>query len=205
MGHKTRKRALGPRKEPRQARSAEMNELIIEAAIRVLARYPVSAFTTIRVAETAGISIGSLYQYYPNKQAILFALQKREMERTSSRLEAILGDREQSPATRLQRAVEFFFESESEESTLRAALERAEVLYERSDDFQELHQRIFVLVRSFLLEAGRSARTVDFDTQLVIHTVAGLAGRVTQDGASDLRQWTRACSAMLTAQLGLAP
>ena len=52
----------------------EMNEIILEAATRVLERNGPEAFTTSRVAEVAGVSVGSLYQYYPNKASLLFCL-----------------------------------------------------------------------------------------------------------------------------------
>ena len=65
---KTRQTApISARKRPRQARSERLVATILEAAIRVLAREGAQRFTTARVAETAGVSVGSLYQYFPNK------------------------------------------------------------------------------------------------------------------------------------------
>ena len=58
------------RKKPKQIRSKLMVDNILEASIRVLKQHPYHQFTTNRVAEAAGISIGSLYQYFPNKQSI---------------------------------------------------------------------------------------------------------------------------------------
>lgn len=57
---------------------------MIQAAERVLDRHGVEALTTNRVAEVAGVSIGSLYQYFPNKQAIIGALLDRYMEAFST-------------------------------------------------------------------------------------------------------------------------
>ena len=81
-----------PRKLPIQARSTELVATILQAAIRVLEREGAQRFTTIRVAKEAGVSVGSLYQYFPNKQAILFRLQTDEWEATGATLDAILGD-----------------------------------------------------------------------------------------------------------------
>src|ERR1044071_10462280 len=67
---------LSLRKTPRQARSSAMVEAILEAAARVLAREGLARATTNRIAEVAGVSIGSLYQYFPNKMAIVRALQQ---------------------------------------------------------------------------------------------------------------------------------
>ncbi|WAS99597.1 helix-turn-helix domain containing protein [Nannocystis poenicansa] len=58
---------LSPRKTPQQARSSRLVEAILQAAVRVLERDGAAAFTTVRVAERAGVSVGSLYQYFPNK------------------------------------------------------------------------------------------------------------------------------------------
>ncbi|MFG6281616.1 TetR/AcrR family transcriptional regulator [Sphingomonas sp. S6] len=67
-----------PRKMPRQGRSAETVRAIIEAAARILERDGLGAFTTNAVAERAGVSIGSLYQYFPGKEALIGALIVRE-------------------------------------------------------------------------------------------------------------------------------
>ena len=65
---------LRPRKTPRQARSAETRGRILDAAARVFSRHGYSAGTTNRIAAEAGMSVGSLYQYFPNKDAILVEL-----------------------------------------------------------------------------------------------------------------------------------
>lgn len=65
---------LSPRKAPQQERSRAMVDLILAAAARVLERESLAGFNTNRVAEVAGISIGSLYQYFPNKSALVTAL-----------------------------------------------------------------------------------------------------------------------------------
>ena len=66
--------ALPDRREPTQARSREMNRSIIDGAQRVLRREGWSGFTTNRVAKAAGVSVGSLYQYFGNKEDIAIAL-----------------------------------------------------------------------------------------------------------------------------------
>ncbi|SDY96290.1 TetR/AcrR family transcriptional regulator [Citreimonas salinaria] len=65
---------LNPRKVPRQARSRATCDAILAAAARILERQGDEALNTNRVAEVAGVSIGSLYQYYPTKEAILAEL-----------------------------------------------------------------------------------------------------------------------------------
>lgn len=68
-----------PRKAPRQARSQAMVNTILDATARVLVERGYAATTTNGVAERAGVSVGSLYQYFPNKDALIRALQDRHM------------------------------------------------------------------------------------------------------------------------------
>ncbi|MGE0667765.1 MAG: TetR/AcrR family transcriptional regulator [Sphingomonadales bacterium] len=78
-----------PRK-PRQERALHKVELILEAAMRLLGKGGLPALTTNAVAETAGVSIGTLYQYFAHKEAILDALADREMAALSERVMATL-------------------------------------------------------------------------------------------------------------------
>ncbi|MEU6126597.1 TetR/AcrR family transcriptional regulator [Streptomyces sp. NPDC047123] len=71
--------SLRARKEPRQARAELTRQRILTAAAHVFAEHGYAAGTTNRIAEHARISIGSLYQYYPNKDAILLELVTRHL------------------------------------------------------------------------------------------------------------------------------
>ena len=67
------------RRQPTQRRAQETVEAILDAVIRLLKRGGLSAITTNSIAETAGVSIGSVYQYFPDKQAIFIALHERHI------------------------------------------------------------------------------------------------------------------------------
>ena len=71
--------AASRRKTPRQARSLQKVDWILEAAAQLLEKQGSAAFNTNAVAERAGVSIGTLYRYFPDKQAILAALAEREI------------------------------------------------------------------------------------------------------------------------------
>jgi AcrR family transcriptional regulator len=71
---------LNRRRSPRQERSRETVEAILEAAAQVFERHGYAAGTTNRIAERAGVSIGSLYQYFPNKDAIVVELMHRHLD-----------------------------------------------------------------------------------------------------------------------------
>lgn len=66
-----------PRKSPRQERSRAMVDVLLEAAIRVLLEDGYEAMTTAGIAERAGVSVGSLYQYFPNKEALVASIVER--------------------------------------------------------------------------------------------------------------------------------
>jgi AcrR family transcriptional regulator len=68
------------RRRPNQRRARQTVDAILEAAIRVLKREGFGAITTNRIAEVAGVSIGSVYQYFPDKRAIFVALHQRHVE-----------------------------------------------------------------------------------------------------------------------------
>jgi AcrR family transcriptional regulator len=81
---------LTVRKLPRQKRSTATVETILLAAARVLARESLEGFNTNRVAEVAGVSVGSLYQYFPNKSALVVALIERDHAALAEALERFL-------------------------------------------------------------------------------------------------------------------
>lgn len=75
------RRPLKPRKTPSQERARATVEAILEAGAYILVRDGWEKFTTNSVAERAGVNIASLYQYFPNKEAIVAELQRRHMEK----------------------------------------------------------------------------------------------------------------------------
>lgn len=83
---------LRPRKEPRQRRAAETRARILDAARDVFQEHGYGHGTTNRIAEVAGISVGSLYQYFPNKDAILVELVDAHIDAGTVALEAALAD-----------------------------------------------------------------------------------------------------------------
>jgi len=71
--------SLSPRKRPQQLRSRVTIDTIFEATIQVLLANGLDRITTIQIADRAGVSVGSLYQYFPNKRALLAAVVKRHV------------------------------------------------------------------------------------------------------------------------------
>ncbi|HYD53568.1 MAG TPA: TetR/AcrR family transcriptional regulator [Gemmatimonadaceae bacterium] len=79
-----------PRRAPRQERSKQTVEAVLEAVRVVARREGAAAVTTNRIAEAAGVSIGTLYQYFPDKHAIFTALHQRHVEQVRAVLERAL-------------------------------------------------------------------------------------------------------------------
>lgn len=80
---------LEPRKSPVQARSAASVDAILEATIQVLLQVGKERLTTTKVALRAGVSVGTLYQYFPNKSALLKAALKRHMDEVAEAIELV--------------------------------------------------------------------------------------------------------------------
>src|SRR5277367_1998039 len=80
---------LEPRKSPVQARSAASVDAILEATIQVLLNVGKERLTTTRVALRAGVSVGTLYQYFPNKSALLQAVLKRHLDEVAAVVEQV--------------------------------------------------------------------------------------------------------------------
>ncbi|UIJ46473.1 TetR family transcriptional regulator [Sphingomonas cannabina] len=145
--------SISSRKQPKQARSTELVATILEAAVQVLAKEGAHRFTTARVAEKAGVSVGSLYQYFPNKAAILFRLQSDEWRQTTELLRRILEDAERPPFERLRALVHAFVRSECEEAEMRVALDDAAPLYRDAPEAREAKASGRGIVRAFMQEA----------------------------------------------------
>lgn len=144
---------ISSRKQPKQARSAELVAAILQAAVQVLAKEGAQRFTTARVAEKAGVSVGSLYQYFPNKAAILFRLQSDEWRQTTDLLRDILEDIRKPPLDRLRGLVHAFLRSECDEAAVRVALDDAAPLYRDAPEAQAARASGDRTIQLFMQEA----------------------------------------------------
>jgi AcrR family transcriptional regulator len=144
---------ISARKQPKQERSRHLVAEILAAAGRVLAREGARRFTAARVADEAFVSVGSLYQYFPNKEAILFRLQADEWKETGGLLAGILADTSLPPLDRLRAAVREFVRSECEEAEMRVALGDAEPLYRDAPEARRLRLAVTRTARAFIREA----------------------------------------------------
>jgi AcrR family transcriptional regulator len=93
------------RKAPQQARSKATVEAIVEAAARILATGGAAGFSTNHVAEAAGVGIGSLYQYFPDKHAIVDAIRRQHLDEVLAALRAASAS-QGSPKQRAEKLVD---------------------------------------------------------------------------------------------------
>ena len=101
------------RKKPQQMRSKLMFDNILKASTRVLEEVSFEKFTTNKVAEAAGISIGSLYQYFPNKKSILIELERVAVDEMTANIENLLFEKNHTSQERLFKVIEYFLISDS--------------------------------------------------------------------------------------------
>jgi AcrR family transcriptional regulator len=196
---------ISSRKQPQQARSAELVAAILDAAAQVLAKEGAQRFTTARVAEKAGVSVGSLYQYFPNKAAILFRLQRDEWRQTSDLLRGILEDVRRLPLERLRTLVHAFIRSECDEAAMRVALNDAAPLYRDAPEAQEARASGNRTVRGFmrqaLPEASEPTRALAADLITTTLSVVGKDFSETPRSPAEIEAYAGAMADMFCAYL----
>lgn len=173
---------ISARKQPVQDRSRHLLGVVLEAAIRILRDEGAKAFTMARVAEKAGVSVGSLYQYFPNKEAILFRLQTDEWQETMPRMAALLMEDGVPAPDRLRRMIRAFFQSECEEALFRKALADAAPLYRQTAEAQAQRERSTTLMIDFLRDMlpDVGADRLTFAADLVLTSIAAIGKQVSE-------------------------
>lgn len=200
-----KKPAISLRKQPQQARSSQLVEAVLEAAAQVLAKEGAQRFTTARVAEKAGVAIGSLYQYFPNKAAILFRLQADEWRQTHDLLQAILEDARKPPLERLRALVHAFIRSECEEARMRGALHDAAPLYRDAPEAKQARESGKRIMQDFMREAlpGASKAALELAANLVKSTLSTVGQRFSESprSAAEIDSYADALADMFCAYL----
>jgi AcrR family transcriptional regulator len=115
--------SLTPRKSPVQARSSSTVEAILQATIQVLLKEGKERLTTTRVAQRAGVSVGTLYQYFPNKSALLQAALRSHMEEIAEAVERTCREQRGKPLIEMVTTlIEAFFAAKMRNPRTSAAL-----------------------------------------------------------------------------------
>jgi AcrR family transcriptional regulator len=142
---------LRQRKSPRQARSTDTVETILAAAARVLERESLAGFNTNRVAEVAGVSVGSLYQYFPNKSALVAALIDRHESALAASIESCVSThQDRSLREALLALVDIGIAQQYARPMLAAALDHEEARLPLGPRLRDYEQRIGAAVMALL-------------------------------------------------------
>lgn len=148
---------VDPRKRPRQRRSEATVDAILEAAARILESDGLDALTTNAVADRAGVSVGSLYQYFPGKTALLAELIRRERGALVRRIAATAA----KPASNLEADVAAFIDAAVAHQLTRPALARAldflEPTLPLDAESSTLNANLADIVSAFLMRHGVTA------------------------------------------------
>lgn len=152
------------RNQPRQPRSRATVSVILDAAIRVLDREGLESLTTSRVAEVAGVSVGTLYQYFAHRDAIIDALQDRELHRAGQMLERVLQNPDQASDEEVARAViAELFKLYRAAPALHRVLAIDGLRYSTPERVLAFDARSVALVKAFLSLAGPRIRRTNLE------------------------------------------
>ena len=167
---------LSPRRTPSQDRSRRTVERILEAATRVLSEHGYDGASTNRIAKAAGVGNGSLYQYFPNKDAIVIAVLDRFADRLADRLGAEIEATMRLPWQEAGRAlldvqIRLF---EENADLLRIVVEQVPRLGP-FDKLAALQRRLTDLVRVYLL-LNRAEFREDLDIDATLWVITETVG-----------------------------
>lgn len=180
--------AFEPRKTPIQARATVTVEAISEATIQILLSQGAGRLTTTRVAHRAGVSVGTLYQYFPNKQSLLFAVLEDHLEKVTDAVEDACEHARHKPLREMiKEVVEAFVDAKIARADISVALYKvaADVgglaLVKRGT--QRLRKAI-----ARMLETAPETRTSpdEFAIQMMLAAMSGAMRSVLETGGSPI-------------------
>ena len=185
---KPRKPPVTPRKVPRQKRAQVTVDVILEATAHVLRTIGYDALTTNKVADAAGVSVGSLYQYFPGKDALVMALMLQVSEKQQAGFLVALGSMAKAPiADVIEAVVEALLQSHAADPRLSEVLmnqvprvgELAEVMaYNEEKIAKPLHAFLASRREDLVVDDLRAA------TFVLTHSIPPLLQRLTMSRPS---------------------
>jgi AcrR family transcriptional regulator len=178
--------AFEPRKTPVQARATVTVQAISEATIQILLNQGAERLTTTRVADRAGVSVGTLYQYFPNKQSLLFAVLEGHMEKITEAVEDACELARHKPITEMiKEVVEAFVDAKIARADISVAL------YKVAPDVGGLAlirrgtQRVQKAIVRMLESAPETKTSPDeFAIQMMLAAMSGAMRSVLETGGS---------------------
>ena len=178
--------AFQPRKTPLQARSTITVEAISEATIQVLLSHGADRLTTTRVAQRAGVSVGTLYQYYPNKQSLLFAVLENHLTNVMAKVEAACESACRKPLVEMIREmVEAFVDAKMDRADISVALYQVAADVGGPALIERINQRSRKTVEAMLETASDIKSPPDrFAIDIMLSAMAGAMRSLLETGPS---------------------
>ena len=204
--------SIQSRKTPVQSRSTVTVEAILEATIQVLLTVGAERLTTTLIAQRAGVSVGTLYQYFPNKQSVLHAVLEVHLTKVVVAVERACAEARQQPvAVMAERIVEAFVTAKLERADASVALYAVSSNAEANALMQRLRRRSWRALAGMLVTAtdasfdDPAATSETLYAAMVGATRAALEGGATSKMVRSLReQLVILCKAYLAAAGGVA-
>jgi AcrR family transcriptional regulator len=189
---------LEPRKSPVQARSAASVDAILEATIQVLLSVGKERLTTTKVAHRAGVSVGTLYQYFPNKSALLQAALKRHMDEVTEAIALVCKDQRGETLQKMAIAlITAFLQAKMRDAKTSVALYTVSSDVDGAKIVQEMSLKTNKAIVGLLKTASEPLTT---DPQLVASVIQGAMAGVSRrllESASPEKQFEPLCRELI--------
>jgi len=178
--------AFEPRKMPMQTRATVTVGAICEATIQVLLSQGADRLTTTRVADRAGVSVGTLYQYYPNKQSLLFAVFEDHMDNVAGAVETACAEACHKPMPEMiRRVVEAFVDVKMQRADISVALYKVAPDVGGPALVKRTGQRLRKAIEAMLLTASDQKLAPDrFAIDMMLSAMSGAMRSALEAGAS---------------------
>ena len=153
-----------PRKSPTQQRSQLTVAALLKAAAHILVKEGYESASTNRIAEAAGVSIGSLYQYFPSKEALVAAVVDRHMQEMMQLLRAAVDRvREQPVEVATRELVRVMIDAHRVDPRLHRALVEQVPRVGRLENIRAIDREAYALIRAYLEAHRDELRVADLD------------------------------------------
>ncbi|RXH25448.1 TetR family transcriptional regulator [Bradyrhizobium nanningense] len=182
-----------PRKNALQARSRATVDALIEATARILVHDGFEKASTNRIAEIAGVSVGSLYQYFPSKEALVAAVIERHNEEIMGIVRTALTEVADLPIDKaVRRLVTVAIEAHRINPKLHRVLAEQIPRTGQLKDIEAFNREVQTLVRTYLESRRKEMRKVDLDvaTFICVSAIEAVAHNTVLNGAEMLSEKT---------------
>jgi AcrR family transcriptional regulator len=186
-----RKPPTKPRKNATQARSRATIDALVEATARILVREGFEKTSTNRIAEIAGVSVGSLYQYFPGKEALVAAVIDRHNEEIMGIVRAAFTEVADLPIDKaVRKLVTVAIEAHRINPKLHRVLAEQIPRTGQLKDVEAFNREIHTLVRAYLESCRKEMRKIDLDvaTFICVSTIEAVAHNTVLQGAEMLSE-----------------